>query len=98
MSRLRPAPLSALVLGGLVLLAAIADVPLARLAHQSVDASGGSLPVWISAGFGVVGFVVAWRKPRNLLGWTLLGTAVFRSAGFRCCCSQDGRPPWCCSG
>ena len=79
MSRLRPAPLSALVLGGLVLLAAIADVPLARLAHQSVDASGGSLPVWISAGFGVVGFVVAWRKPRNLLGWTLLGLAVFGS-------------------
>ena len=77
MSRLRPAPLSALVLGGLVLLAAIADVPLARLAHQSVDASGGSLPVWISAGFGVVGFVVAWRKPRNLLGWTLLGMAAF---------------------
>jgi len=77
MSRLRPAPLSALVLGGLVLLAATADVPLARLAHQSVDASGGSLPVWISAGFGVVGFVVAWRKPRNLLGWTLLGMAAF---------------------
>jgi hypothetical protein len=77
MSRLRPAPLTALVLGGLVLVAAIADVPLARLAHQSVDASGGSLPVWISAGFGAVGFVVAWRKPRNLLGWTLLGMAVF---------------------
>jgi hypothetical protein len=24
-----------------------------------------------------VGFVVAWRKPRNLLGWTLLGMAAF---------------------
>ena len=26
--------------------------------------------------FGVVGFVVAWRKPRNPLGWCLLGMAV----------------------
>ena len=26
--------------------------------------------------FGVVGFVVAWRKPRNPLGWCLLGIAV----------------------
>jgi hypothetical protein len=77
MTRLRAAPLSALALGGLVLLAAIANVPLARLAHQSVDANGGSFPVWISAGFGAVGFVVAWRKPRNLLGWALLGMAVF---------------------
>jgi hypothetical protein len=42
-----------------------------------VTASGGSLPVWISAGFGVVGFVVAWRKPRNPLGWALLAMAVF---------------------
>jgi hypothetical protein len=74
MIRWRPARLSALVLGALVLIAAIADVPLARLAHQSVDASGGSLPIWISAGFGTVGFIVAWR---NLLGWALLSLAVF---------------------
>ncbi len=77
MTRFRPAQLAALALGAVLAAAAVADVPLARLAHQSVDASGGSLPVWISAGFGVVGFVVAWRKPRNLLGWTLLGLAVF---------------------
>ena len=76
MSRFRLAPVTALVLGGLVVAAAIVDVPLARLAHQSVTASGGSLPVWISAGFGVVGFVVAWRKPRNPLGWVLLAMAV----------------------
>jgi hypothetical protein len=76
--RLRLAsPVTALVLGGLVLALVIADVPLAGLAHQSLDASGGSLPVWISAGFGVVGFVVAWRKPRNPLGWAILGLAVF---------------------
>jgi hypothetical protein len=70
-------PATAWALGGLVLVSAIADAPLAGLAHQSLDASGGSLPVWISAGFGVVGFVVAWRKPRNPLGWAILGLAVF---------------------
>ena len=76
-SRFRLASVTALVLGGLVVAASIADVPLARLAHQSVVASGGSLPVWVSAGFGAVGFVVAWRKPRNPLGWALLALAVF---------------------
>ncbi len=70
-------PTTALVLGGVVLVLMIADVPLADLAHQSVGASGGSLPVWISAGFGVVGFVVAWRKPGNPLGWVILGLAAF---------------------
>ena len=70
-------PTGALVLGSLVLALMIADVPLAGLAHQSLDASGGSLPVWISAPFAVVGFVVAWRKPGNPLGWIMLGVAVF---------------------
>jgi len=68
---------TALVLGGVVLVLMIADVPLARLAHQSVNASNGSLPVWFSAVFAVVGFVVAWRKPRNPLGWVILGLAAF---------------------
>ena len=76
-SRLRLAHVTALILGGLVVAASIADVPLAHLAHQSMVASGGSLPVWVSAGFGAVGFVVAWRKPRNALGWALLAMAVF---------------------
>jgi hypothetical protein len=76
--RLRLAsPTTALVLGGAVLALMIADVPLARLAHQSVNASSGSLPVWFSAVFAVVGFVVAWRKPRNPLGWAILGLAAF---------------------
>ncbi len=70
-------PTTALVLGGVLLVLMIADVPLARLAHQSVNASSGSLPVWFSAAFGVVGFVVAWRKPRNPLGWAILGLAAF---------------------
>jgi hypothetical protein len=62
----------ALVVGGFVLVAVIADVPLARLAHQSLNSSGGSSPVWFSAAAGAVGFVVASRKPRNPLGWFLL--------------------------
>jgi hypothetical protein len=76
--RLRLAsPVTALVVGGLALALMVADVPLAGLAHQSLAATGGSLPVWISAPFAVVGFVVAWRKPGNPLGWIILGTAVF---------------------
>ena len=70
-------PRTALVLGGLVLVLIIAAVPLAGLARQSLNASGGSLPVWISAPFAVVGFVLAWRKPGNPIGWIILGVAVF---------------------
>jgi hypothetical protein len=68
---------AALVLGGLVLVLAVAAVPLARLAHQSLNASTGSTPVWVTAPAGVVGFVVAWRKPGNPLGWIILIAAVF---------------------
>ena len=70
-------PAAALVLGSLALALMIADVPLASLAHQSLAATGGSLPVWISAPFAVVGFVVAWRKPGNPLGWIILATGLF---------------------
>ena len=68
-------PKSAVVLGVLVLALMIAEPPLARLARESVNASNGSVPVWFSAAFGVVGFVVAWRKPRNPLGWMILAVA-----------------------
>ena len=69
----------ALIGGGLVLALVVVDAPLARLAHQGLNASGGSSPVWFSAALGVVGFVVASRKPRNPLGWILLGGAMFSS-------------------
>ena len=69
----------ALTGGGLMLALVVVDVPLARLAHQALNASGGSSPVWFSAAIGVVGFVVASRKPRNPLGWILLGGALFSS-------------------
>jgi hypothetical protein len=65
------------VLGGLVLALMAADPPLAVLARQSVNAGNGSVPVWFSAAIGVVGFVVAWRKPRNPLGWIILAVAGF---------------------
>jgi hypothetical protein len=70
-------PVAALVLGGLVLVLAAAAVPLARLAHQSLNASTASAPVWVSVPFALVGFVVAWRKPGNPLGWIILGGAAF---------------------
>ena len=52
-------------------------MPLSRLAHQSLNASGGSLPVWFSVAYGAVGLVVAWRKPGNPLGWIFLLVGLF---------------------
>jgi hypothetical protein len=76
--RLRVAsPATALVISVLVLALTIAAVPLASLARQSLNASSGSLPVWITAPFAIVGLVVAWRKPGNPLGWIMLGAAAF---------------------
>jgi hypothetical protein len=69
----------ALVAGILILALVVVDVPLARLADQSLNASGGSSPVWYSAALGVVGFVVASRKPRNPLGWIMLAAAAVSS-------------------
>ena len=53
------------------------DAPLAHLAHQSINASGGSLPVWFTGALGALGFVLAWRRPGNPLGWISLAAAVF---------------------
>ncbi len=69
-------PVAALVLGGLALVLAVAAVPLARLAHQSLNAATASVPVWVTAPGAAGGFVVAWRKPGNPLGWIFLGTAA----------------------
>ena len=73
----RAAP-AALALFGIALLALfIADVPLAGLARQSVNASTGSAPVWASAVIAAPGFVLAWRRPDNPLGWLMLSGAFF---------------------
>ena len=68
-------PRTAVVVGGVLLALEIADPLLAGLARQSVNDSDGSVPVWFSAAFGLVGFVVAARKPRNPLGWVILAVA-----------------------
>jgi MFS family permease len=74
-SRLR-SPVIALALGGVLLALIIVNVPLAYLGHQSLNSSGGSTPVWFAAAFGALGFIVAWRKPGNPLGWIFLATAI----------------------
>ena len=66
-----------LACGAAMVALAFAAVPLAGLAHQSLNASGGSVPAWVVAPFGVVGLVVAWRRPANPLGWIMLGGAFF---------------------
>jgi hypothetical protein len=68
---------SVLVLSGVLLVLIAVDAPLASLAHQSINASGGSTPVWLTGVIGVLGFVLAWRRPRNPLGWMFLAAAVF---------------------
>jgi hypothetical protein len=64
------------VLAVLVLALVAAGWPLATLARLNVNVSNGVVPWWLLTPFGVVGFVVAWRKPRNPLGWCLVGLAV----------------------
>jgi hypothetical protein len=68
---------AALALGGLALVLVVAAVPLARLAHMSLNAATASVPVWVTAPGAVGAFVVAWRKPGNPLGWLLLSASVF---------------------
>ncbi len=69
-------PATALVLGCLTLALVAAEWPSASLAHLSVNSTTGGPQWWTWTPFGVVGFVVAWRKPRNPLGWCLLGLTV----------------------
>jgi hypothetical protein len=75
--RLRLAsPATALVLGFVVLALVAAEWPFAGLAHRGVNSSTGGVQWYTFTPFAVVGFVVAWRKPRNPLGWCLLGLTV----------------------
>jgi hypothetical protein len=69
-------PATALVLGAVVVALVAAEWPFAGLAHQGVNSSTGGTQWWTLTPFGVVGFVVAWRKSRNPLGWCLLGLTV----------------------
>ena len=71
------APAACAVIGVVVLALFIAAMPLAGLAHQSLNASSASLPVWVTAPFAVVGLVLAWRRPANPVGWIMLAGAFF---------------------
>jgi hypothetical protein len=68
-------PRTAVLLGVLVLILAVLVVPLALLAGASGNDSGGG--EYLAPAFGVVGFLVAWRRPGNPLGWLLLGAVGF---------------------
>jgi hypothetical protein len=63
--------------GALTLVLMLAEFPLSSLAHQSVNEGSGGAPIWLSAPFGLVGLVLAARKPRNPLGWLLVGLGGF---------------------
>ena len=79
-SRVGAAQWAALLVGALALAITVAEVPLAGLARQSVLASGGSLPFPFTLAYGVVGLLLAWRKPGNLIGWLMLGAAAAGAA------------------
>ncbi|MFZ0166045.1 MAG: hypothetical protein WAL12_20890 [Trebonia sp.] len=66
-----------LVIGGVLLALFAAAVPLSGLARQNLNAGGGSVPVWVSAAFAATGWVLAFRRPANPLGWIMLGGAFF---------------------
>ena len=79
-SGVRAAQWAALLVGALALAVTVAEVPLAGLARQSVLASGGSLPFPFTLAYGVVGLLLAWRKPGNLIGWLMLAAAAVGAA------------------
>jgi hypothetical protein len=68
-------PALAIALGGVVLALLAVTIPLGAMDHSPVSSGGGSLI--LAPVFGVVGFVVAWRRPDNRLGWLLLGAVGF---------------------
>jgi hypothetical protein len=67
-------PVTAWVLAGLVVLLAVALIPLSLAARQNPLATGGTNVV-IGLSFGVVGLIVAWHRPRNPIGWFMLALA-----------------------
>ena len=65
----------AIALASVVLALLAVTIPLGVIDHSAVSSGGGSLV--LAPVFGVLGFVVAWRKPGNPLGWLLLGAVGF---------------------
>ena len=77
------------VLGCLVLALLAGLAPLGRLSHQSlISSSGGGTSGWAVLPFGVVGFVVAWRRPRNRLGWIFVSLVVAAALATLAACMR----------
>jgi len=69
-------PGTALAVAAVVLALLLAQLPLSRLARQSLTQSSGGTPFFEMVPFEIVGSVLAWRKPGNRLGWLFLGLAA----------------------
>lgn len=77
-SRFRLAsPTTAALLGGLTLALMAVDVALSVATHDLSASSNGALYA-IMLMFGSVGVVVTRRQPHNVLGWLLIGVALFQ--------------------
>ena len=68
-------PATAVVLAGVILALLAATFPLSAMARMPASSGGGE--VVLVPVFGVLGFVLAWRKPGNPIGWLLLGAVGF---------------------
>jgi hypothetical protein len=67
---------TAALLGLMVLLLPVVQLPLGDLSHQPRNASDAS-SLFVFLPFAVVGYVVRRRQPGNMIGWILLGVALF---------------------
>jgi hypothetical protein len=68
-------PRTALALGVFTLLATAGSIVATALDHSFAAADSGS--IILIPGYGLVGFIVARRQPRNPIGWCMLGSAAF---------------------
>jgi hypothetical protein len=62
-----------------LVIVAVAIVPLTLAAHELVDAA---FPLAFAPVFGAVGVIVAFRQPRNPVGWLLVGVALLVGGSF----------------
>jgi hypothetical protein len=67
---------TAALLGLMVLLLLVVQLPLGDLSHQPMNGSDAS-SLFAFLPFAVVGYVVGRRQPGNMIGWILLGVALF---------------------
>ncbi|HEY5050352.1 MAG TPA: hypothetical protein VII50_05590 [Acidothermaceae bacterium] len=68
-------PTMAIALGVLLVVLMVLGIPLSR---ASTSSSGGNLStVFVILPFALVGVVVAYRQPRNAVGWILLAAGLF---------------------